>query len=121
MSSVSSRAYLLNQQLFELRQRCCCLLQLRNQLLLPPPLLIALLPQPRQLALQAPQPQPTSQRRRRHTHISRYECQRLPLHQTALNGLLTLGTVTARKDDAPAADQAAITNVVGMMLFSGGG
>jgi hypothetical protein len=29
--------------------------------------------------------------------------------------------VTARKDDAPAADQAAITNVVGMMLFSGGG
>jgi len=30
-------------------------------------------------------------------------------------------TVTARKDDAPAADQAASTNVVGMMLFSGGG
>ena len=56
-----------------------------------PLLLIALLPQPRQLALQAPQPQPTSQRRRRHTNISRNECQRLPLHQTALNGLLTLG------------------------------
>ena len=91
MSSVSSRAYLRIQQLFELRQRCCCLLQLRNQLLLPLPLLIALLPQPRQLALQAPQPKPTSQRRRRHTHISRNECQRLALHQTALNGLLTLG------------------------------
>jgi len=29
--------------------------------------------------------------------------------------------VTARKDDAPAADQAAITNVVGLMVFSGGG
>ena len=29
--------------------------------------------------------------------------------------------VTARKDDAAAADQAAITNVVGLMLFSGGG
>jgi len=29
--------------------------------------------------------------------------------------------VTARKDDARAADQAASTNVVGMMLFSGGG
>ena len=29
--------------------------------------------------------------------------------------------VTARKDDAPAADQAAITNVVGWMVFSGGG
>ena len=55
------------------------------------PLLIALLPQPRQLTLQAPQPQPTSQRRRRHTHISRNECQGLALHQTALNGLLTLG------------------------------
>ena len=32
-----------------------------------------------------------------------------------------LHPVTARKDDARAADQAAITNVVGMMLFSGGG
>jgi hypothetical protein len=31
------------------------------------------------------------------------------------------GAVTARKDDAPAADQAAITNVVGWMVFSGGG
>jgi hypothetical protein len=29
--------------------------------------------------------------------------------------------VTARKDDAPAPDQAAITNVVGWMVFSGGG
>jgi len=29
--------------------------------------------------------------------------------------------VTARKDDAPAADQAAITNVVGLMVFSGVG
>jgi hypothetical protein len=29
--------------------------------------------------------------------------------------------VTARKDDAPAADQADITNVVGWMVFSGGG
>jgi hypothetical protein len=29
--------------------------------------------------------------------------------------------VTARKDDPPAADQAAITNVVGWMLFSGVG
>ena len=28
--------------------------------------------------------------------------------------------VTARKDDAPAADQAVITNVVGWMVFSGG-
>ena len=27
--------------------------------------------------------------------------------------------VTARKDDAPAADHAAITNVVGLVLFSG--
>ena len=32
-----------------------------------------------------------------------------------------LDPVTARKDDAPAADQAAITNVVGLRLFSGGG
>jgi len=30
-------------------------------------------------------------------------------------------TVTARKDDVPAADQAAITNVVGLVLFSGSG
>ena len=29
--------------------------------------------------------------------------------------------VTARKDDAPAADHAAITNVVGLVLFSGAG
>jgi hypothetical protein len=29
--------------------------------------------------------------------------------------------VTARKDDAPAADQATITNVVGLMVFSGVG
>ena len=29
--------------------------------------------------------------------------------------------VTARKDDVPAADQAAITNVVGLVLFSGSG
>jgi 5-methylcytosine-specific restriction endonuclease McrA len=36
-------------------------------------------------------------------------------------GAPTSAAVTARKDDAPAADQAAITNVVGMMLFSGGG
>ena len=58
-----------------------------------------------------------------------------PLHQVAVLGicrLLSRGqnhnaglraqeAVTARKDDARAADQAAITNVVGMMLFSGGG
>jgi len=31
------------------------------------------------------------------------------------------GTVTARKDDAPAATQAAITNVAGVMSFSEGG
>ena len=31
------------------------------------------------------------------------------------------GPVTARKDDVPAADQAAITNVVGLVLFSGSG
>jgi len=30
-------------------------------------------------------------------------------------------TVTARKDDAPAADQAAMANVAGLMAFSGGG
>jgi hypothetical protein len=30
-------------------------------------------------------------------------------------------TVTARKDDAPAADQAAITNLVDLASFSGGG
>jgi type I restriction enzyme S subunit len=29
--------------------------------------------------------------------------------------------VTARKDDAPAADQAAITNLAGLASFSGGG
>lgn len=29
--------------------------------------------------------------------------------------------VTARKDDAPAADQAAITNIAGLASFSGGG
>jgi hypothetical protein len=31
------------------------------------------------------------------------------------------GAVAARKDDAPAADQAAITNVAGLLAFSGGG
>jgi len=31
------------------------------------------------------------------------------------------GTVTARKDDAPAATKAAITNVAGVMSFSEGG
>jgi hypothetical protein len=30
-------------------------------------------------------------------------------------------TVTARKDDAPAADHAAITNLAGLVSFSGGG
>ena len=30
-------------------------------------------------------------------------------------------TVTARKDDVPAADQAAITNLAGLMSISGGG
>ena len=34
---------------------------------------------------------------------------------------LELGAVTARKDDAPAAGQAAIANVAGMVPFSGGG
>ena len=32
-----------------------------------------------------------------------------------------LASVTARKDDAPAADQAAITNLAGLASFSGGG
>jgi len=32
-----------------------------------------------------------------------------------------LAAVTARKDDAPAADQAAITNLADLALFSGGG
>jgi hypothetical protein len=31
------------------------------------------------------------------------------------------GTVSARKDDVPAADQAATTNVAGLASFSGGG
>jgi hypothetical protein len=35
--------------------------------------------------------------------------------------LVGLPAVTARKDDASAADQGAITNLVGLMLFSGGG
>ena len=42
-------------------------------------------------------------------------------HAAADLVLLQQDPVTARKDDARAADQAAITNVVGMMLFSGGG
>jgi hypothetical protein len=33
----------------------------------------------------------------------------------------SLSPVTARKDDAPAADQAAITNLAGLASFSGGG
>jgi hypothetical protein len=32
-----------------------------------------------------------------------------------------IGAVTAKKDDAPTADQVAITNLVGLKLFSGGG
>jgi hypothetical protein len=35
--------------------------------------------------------------------------------------LLVAVPVTARKDDAPAADQAAMTNVAGSMAFSGSG
>jgi hypothetical protein len=35
--------------------------------------------------------------------------------------LLGLNTVAVRKDDAPAADQAAMANVAGSMAFSGGG
>jgi hypothetical protein len=34
---------------------------------------------------------------------------------------LVFATVTARKDDAPAAGQAAINNVAGVTPFSGGG
>jgi hypothetical protein len=40
----------------------------------------------------------------------------------SLLALITFFTsVTARKDDAPAADQAATTNVAGLASFSGGG
>jgi hypothetical protein len=35
--------------------------------------------------------------------------------------LLNRWSVTARKDDAPAADQAAITNLADLAPFSGGG
>jgi hypothetical protein len=36
-------------------------------------------------------------------------------------GTSASASVTARKDDASAADQAAITKIAGLMLFSGGG
>jgi hypothetical protein len=35
--------------------------------------------------------------------------------------LMDAWSVTARKDDASTADQAAITKIAGLMLFSGGG
>jgi len=62
MSSASSPARFLIDQLLELRLGRRRLAQLRHQLLLPLLLPIALLPQRRQLPLQAPQPQPAPQR-----------------------------------------------------------
>jgi hypothetical protein len=50
---------------------------------------------------------------------------RLAGRTALINGLQTPApagsSVTARKDDASAADQSAITKIVGLMLFSGGG